>query len=175
MRKWGGGRRNGKQGLKEKVEVSMSTRYDENILRSFRRITRAIDIYSRQLANEYQLTGPQLVCLQSLARSGPIAPSKLASAISLSHPTVTGILDRLERRNLVTRTRLPDDRRRVEVDLTEEGRKLAEKAPLPLHERFAARFTQLSEEEQAKIDEVLNHVVEMMETDKSEDGPAAAS
>jgi DNA-binding MarR family transcriptional regulator len=141
----------------------MTTPYDENILWSLRRITRAIDVYSRKLASDYHLTGPQLVCLQSLARSGPIAPSKLADSICLSHPTVTGILDRLEQRNLIFRTRLTSDRRRVDVDLTPEGKKVATIAPTPLQERFAMRFTDLPHDDQAKIDEVLRQVVEMME------------
>lgn len=151
----------------------MNTPYDENILRSLRRITRALDVYSRKLASEYRLTGPQLVCLQALARSGPTAPSKLAAAVSLSQPTVTGILDRLEQRGLVVRTRLTTDRRRVEVELTEKGMAVADSSPFPLHERFACRFQQLPNQDQAKIDQVLEQVVDMMESDKWDEASSA--
>lgn len=153
----------------------MTTPYDESILRSLRKITRAIDVYSRRLASRYRLTGPQLVCIRHLAASGPIAPSTLATAVSLSHPTVTGILDRLERRELVTRTRLKSDKRRVVVELTEEGLQLAAAAPMPLHQRFARRLSSLSRDEQVRIDRVLRDVVEMMEADEIDAVPLLSS
>jgi DNA-binding MarR family transcriptional regulator len=142
---------------------------------SLRKITRAIDLNSRQLAANFQLTGPQLICLREISRSGSIAPSALASTISLSHPTVTGILDRLEKRELCVRIRQTDDRRRVLIELTEEGKRLAEIAPAPLHQRFADRLTNLTSEEQARIDQVLSLVVEMMETEVLEVDPEFAT
>jgi DNA-binding MarR family transcriptional regulator len=155
--------------------VVVTTPYDESILRSLRKITRAIDVYSRRLASRFRLTGPQLVCIRHLAASGPIAPSTLAAAVSLSHPTVTGILDRLERRELITRTRLKSDKRRVLVELTHEGMQLASASPTPLHQRFAKRLSTLPREEQAKIDAVLRNVVEMMEAEDIEMQPFSSA
>lgn len=153
----------------------MVSPHDESILRSLRRITRAIDVHSRQLASKFKLTGPQLVCIRQLAKSGPMAPSVLAAEVSLSHPTVTGILDRLEKREIVTRTRLTSDKRRVDVELTETGKELAESAPMPLHQIFAQRLSALPEEEQTKIDVVLKQVVEMMEAKEYDVAPMLAT
>ncbi|MEV7617914.1 MarR family transcriptional regulator [Streptomyces sp. NPDC089799] len=50
------------------------------------------------------------------------APSELAAELLLSPAGVTGRLDTLENSGLVRRLRAADDRRRVDVELTEEGR-----------------------------------------------------
>ena len=93
----------------------------EEILRALRRILRAVDRHGRRLAQRHRLTGPQLICLREIQRSGPLNPGQLARSVSLSPATVTGILDRLEGRALVTRRRRHRDKRQVLVQLTEAG------------------------------------------------------
>ena len=73
------------------------------VLISLRRIMRAVDLHSRSLNQRYGLTGPQLIILRELSRLGEISGSELARSVSLSLPTVTGILTRLEKRDLVSR------------------------------------------------------------------------
>lgn len=137
--------------------------HDERILGSLRRIIRAVDLYSRYLALRYSLTGPQLVCVRHLLKHGATAPGTLARRISLSPATVTGIVDRLEKRGLVTRERSREDKRKVEIALTDEGRTLAHQMPPPLHEAFSRRLNELPLEEQQEIDRVLEKIVGMME------------
>ncbi len=136
--------------------------YEESILRALRRITRALDLHSRQLAGSFGLTGPQLVCLRAVDALGPLTPSQLARHVDLSQATVTGIVDRLEASGLVTRARNVDDRRRVTVRLTEEGTELAKKAPSPLQDRFLAQLAELPDDEQAQLLSALTRVVSMM-------------
>lgn len=145
--------------------------YEEGILRSLRRITRAIDLYSRQLVGHFGLTGPQLVCLRVIEQAGALTPSQLAKLVDLSQATVTGIVDRLEAHKLVTRERNADDRRRVTVSLTEEGRNLVKKAPSPLHDRFLGRLKQLPDAQQDQISAILEQVVEMMGAEKLDAAP----
>jgi len=137
--------------------------YAESILRSLRRIIRAIDQHSRQLTQETRLTVPQLVCLRQLLSSGPSTPGDLARTVFLSQATVTGILDRLETRELIERHRSSPDRRRVIVSLTRAGRSLATEMPWPLQERFAERLAAMPVEGQRTIDSVLRQIVDMME------------
>lgn len=140
------------------------TSHEDRILDSLRRISRAVDLYSRYLALRHSLTGPQLVCVRHLLRHGAMPPGTLARRISLSPATVTGIIDRLEKRGLVTRARSTDDKRKVEIALTEAGRQLGAQMPPPLHEVFSRRLNALPADEQAEIDGVLARIVEMMET-----------
>ena len=145
--------------------------YDDRILGSLRRIIRAVDLYSRYLALRYSLTGPQLVCVRHLLRNGPTAPGTLARRISLSPATITGIVDRLEKRGLVTRERSTDDKRKVVIALTSQGRELVGQMPPPLHETVSRRLGELPVEEQEEIDRVLMKIVTMMEAQEFATSP----
>lgn len=136
---------------------------EDRILRLMRRISRAADVHSRQLSVREGLTGPQLVCLRELRSAGRSTPSELARRVSLSQPTITGILDRLEARGLVARERNPEDKRRVHVWLTERGLEAVSVAPQPLHARLARRLGAIPFKEQTRIERALERIVEMME------------
>ena len=139
--------------------------YEDSILRSLRRIVRAIDLHSRFLESEYGLTGPQLVCLRVIDRDGPMSPTELAKQVDLSQGTVTGIVDRLVRRQYVSRRRTTKDRRRVVLGSLPAGRDLLASAPSPLQARFASRLEQLPVENQGVIAMMLEQIVGMMDAD----------
>lgn len=147
---------------------------DENILRSIRRIIRATDLHSRRLASEHRLTTPQLLCMRLLVQEGPLTPGAVAKEMYLSQATVTGILDRLEKRGLVERRRDQADRRKVSLHLTPQGKSAVKQAPLPLHERFASRLEALSADERDEIDRVLAKVVDLMEAQEVDAAPLIA-
>ncbi|MCB9601798.1 MAG: MarR family transcriptional regulator [Sandaracinus sp.] len=149
----------------------MTSRFEESILVSLRRISRAVDLQSRQLAKAHELTGPQLVCLRHIQSNDGVTPKSLAAAVSLSQATVTGILDRLERRGLVSRVRSTIDKRVVHLAVTDTGRELVAEAPSPLSEAFRGRLAALPDGEQGMIDWVLRRVVEMMEATEVDASP----
>jgi DNA-binding MarR family transcriptional regulator len=135
--------------------------YEEQVLRSLRRIMQAVDLYSRRLISEHGLSTPQLVCLRRL-QWGPLPSGELAAQIHSSAATVCGILDRLEARGLVVRERQTDDKRRVLVQLTSAGRKIIRRTPAPLQESFLSKLRALPLGQQAEIDRVLNQLVTLM-------------
>lgn len=145
--------------------------HEESVLRSIRRITRAIDLYSRKLAASCDLTGPQLACLRELARMGPIPTTQLAARMHLSPATVTGILDRLEQGGLVDRQRQSVDKRLVIVGLTASGRDTLLRAPPLLQDGFTQRFRALSAGNQAQLDRALQEIVSMLEADDLDASP----
>lgn len=149
----------------------MGNELEEEILIALRRITRAIDIHSRFLANTFGLTGPQLVCLRVLGRHGSLTPSEVAKHVALSQATVTGIIDRLASRQLLTRERSETDRRNVTVSITEAGRALLADAPSALQEKFATRLSTLATDEQERIRATLNKIVNMMDGQDLEAAP----
>jgi DNA-binding MarR family transcriptional regulator len=151
------------------------SRYEEPILRSLRRMTRAIDLHSRRLATQHRLTGPQLVCLRAIVEGTPITPSALAREVSLSQATITGIVDRLVKRDLVERRRDDADRRRVLLAPTPAGQQTAANAPSPLQDTFAANLARLDEGDQREIADVLERVVRMMEAEDLDAAPLLAT
>lgn len=148
---------------------------ERSIVRSLRRIIRAVGLYSRELMRRKNLTAPQLATLRRLDRKGPLSAGELARGIAVSQATVTGIVDRLEQKELVTRSRDAQDRRRVLIDLTEPAKALVADSPPPLHERFMLRLAETSSAERDEIDRVLRAIVQMMEAEMVEAAPVLAA
>lgn len=82
------------------------------------------------------LTLPQYRLLGFLAR-GPAAAARLADRLTVSRPTLTGVVDGLVAQGLVARTRDDTDRRRVHHALTLAGRAALENADRIVDERLA--------------------------------------
>jgi DNA-binding MarR family transcriptional regulator len=144
---------------------------DDRVIASLRRIVRAIDLHSHHLVERHGVTGPQLITLQELARLGSVPVGVLARNVHVSHPTMTGILDRLERRGLVSRTRDKEDRRRMTATPTAEGLKLLDSAPSPLQDRFRSEFSKLEEWEQTHMLATLQRIAAMMDAEELEAAP----
>lgn len=144
------------------------------MLKSLRRIIRAVDLYSRRLMAQHGLSGPQLLALTRLGK-GAMLSGALARELSLSPATVTGILDRLESRGLVERKRQIDDKRTVVVSLTPAGRALLDRAPPPLQEGFVRQLRALPESEQAQISATLERIVSMMAAEDIDAAPMLAA
>ena len=140
----------------------------KDIFMDLRRIMRAMDVHSRQLAGSHGLTGPQMLCLREIATRGSLTTGALALAVALSPATLTGILDRLEVRGLVSRERRPEDKRRVLVSLTAVGRQMSQELPSPLQDRFGERLTELSIDDQTAIRLALRNIAKMMDADEIE-------
>jgi DNA-binding MarR family transcriptional regulator len=76
-----------------------------------------------RLWQESEVTLTQLLVLRVL-RQGPLTARRLGDEVGLSPTSMTRLVDRLEKRGLVTRRRESDDRRFVEVHLEPAGERL---------------------------------------------------
>ena len=135
----------------------------ELVVTALRRIIRSIDMHSRFLVSNYGLTGPQLMVLRELSQAEGMSIGELTKAIHLSQATVTGILDRLEGRQMVHRQRSDRDKRRVILSLTPRSHEILSLAPPPIQENFTFEFGKLADWEQTQILSSLQRVVGMLE------------
>ena len=147
----------------------------DSVLVALRRIIRSIDIHSKKLVKQFGLTGPQLILLQAIFRSRGITASELAREISLSQATVTGILDRMEKRELIIRRRSENDRRRILVKTSPAGEKLLEAAPPLMQESFTEQFNDLEQWEQHMILSSLQRLVTLMDARQVDAAPILAT
>jgi DNA-binding MarR family transcriptional regulator len=125
-------------------------------------VARKLREIQRLTVSESNLTPPQFQTLRWLwARDGQ--PFKdLADANGCTRPTMTGIVDTLEKNGLVSRQPNPDDRRSLLVTLTKKGKDLEDSMP-DLDRIYASCCTGLSVEEYqqlglllGKLDSTLN-------------------
>jgi DNA-binding MarR family transcriptional regulator len=69
------------------------------------------------------LSAAQFIIIASLAKAeGPMSASDLCKGISYDAGAMTRMLDRLESKGLIRRTRSAEDRRLMHLELTDEGR-----------------------------------------------------
>jgi DNA-binding MarR family transcriptional regulator len=91
-----------------------------------RRIKRMLD----ETLEEHGLTSGEWHALGRLSRApkGRISAGELATKVELSSAAMTNRLDRLEKAGLVRRIPDENDRRSVQIEVTDEGRKVYERA-----------------------------------------------
>ena len=143
----------------------------DEVLTNLRRVIRATDLHSRQLSKKSGLTAPQLLVMVTIQKHPEYTISEIAKEISLSQATVTTIVDRLEKRELLHRVRSDVDRRRVHPQLTESGKKLIAAAPTALQDSFVEQFEQLEDWEQAYLVAALKRVAQMMDAERIDASP----
>jgi DNA-binding MarR family transcriptional regulator len=142
-----------------------------DLLKSLRQITQAIDLYSKHLFKESGLTSPQLLVLQAVCVRGREKPSEIARAVNLSQGTITSIVDRLERAGLVDRERGADDKRVIEVVVTDAGRERLADAPEPLQQNFLEAFGALEDWEKSLLVSSVQRIASMMQADTLDAAP----
>jgi DNA-binding MarR family transcriptional regulator len=93
------------------------------------RITKKFEKLQRKIIQKDNLTTAQYSILQQLWKTDAIHFKSLANACCCSQSTVTGIVDTMEKKDIVFRKKNPEDRRSVLVLLTEKGKALENETP----------------------------------------------
>jgi DNA-binding MarR family transcriptional regulator len=97
-------------------------------------------------------------CYTLLRVGGTLTPGEIADSLCLSTGSVTGVIDRLESRGLVERTRHPQDRRKVAVRLLEGADAVAAASSPGMREAMTALHEGYSVEELRVITDWLDRV-----------------
>jgi DNA-binding MarR family transcriptional regulator len=106
------------------------------------------------------LTVGQLRLLARLSEHGPTSMSQIGEWLHIGLPAVTGSVERLERHGLVERRHRADDRRVVEVHLTERARELLDHLTGIRQERMRQALRVLTTEELLDLGRILHAIVE---------------
>jgi DNA-binding MarR family transcriptional regulator len=122
------------------------------LARNLRKETEALGVTSHQ------------VTLLWLVRSQPgLSLRELAEEEGISAPSLSGHVDRLEAAVLLRRVRSSDDRRRVGLELTREGRTLLKRVRARRTTWLAERLEGLSDEERERIEQALPALYALLE------------
>ncbi|PWB73863.1 hypothetical protein C3F09_04670 [candidate division GN15 bacterium] len=102
----------------------------EEIVNSVRLLQGVAQKQSREFVRQHKITGQQLGALRMVALSPGVSLGDLSERMFLHISSVSGIIDRLEKRGYVTRDRNGGDRRVVHLNVTEQGRRVIRRTPL---------------------------------------------
>lgn len=111
-----------------------------------------------------QFAKSDLVALFLLHRRGQATMSQLAMDLGAPLSTVTGLVNRLARRELVTRQRDPGDRRAIVVELTPQGRVIAGHLQTALQGLFARIQSSLTPDELTQLINLVQKVLRAMQS-----------
>jgi DNA-binding MarR family transcriptional regulator len=123
---------------------------------------------SRELRREARAEGvspEQVSLLVSIKYSPGVGVRELAARERVSPPAMTKHVDRLERDGLVTRTPSTDDRRRVGLNLTYEGRRVLRRVRSRRTAWLASRLTELDEDERAAVEAAVAPLMRLLPDD----------
>lgn len=112
-------------------------------------------MFHSSLAALQGLSATETKAIDVLDRQGPLTAGELAARTGLAPPSVTGLINRLERKGFARRIEDPKDRRRVRVEPCPAG--MARLVPL-----FADLHTQINELYAEFTDEQLQTILRFM-------------
>lgn len=137
-------------------------------MQNLRRVVKALQEYSSSVEKQFGITGPQLWALWELNRRGPMSLKALAERMHLDPSTVTGVVDRLQKKGLVSREADPADRRRVVLDLTPGGAMTVKSAPHPAQGQLIHALSVMDAGQVEQLNRTLQLMASVMEADKLE-------
>jgi len=108
------------------------------------------------------LTAPRLSALSVIVFRGPLTLSQLAAAEQVRPPTITRLVQELERARLVVRLPDPADRRITRVRATARGRRLLQAGRSRRVERLARDLARISQADRALLERAAQLLEEML-------------
>ena len=104
------------------------------------------------------ITQAQIFTIMTLTEKSPVRLSELSKRMNISGPTVTGLVDRLERSGLVKRIPDKGDRRAINVDLTTKGKNIARKLRSTLKRKWKGLLITLPKKDQENYARILRKI-----------------
>lgn len=144
-----------------------------DILIKIRKIVRSINLESKKIQKEYGVSIPQALTLNFLYNSPNYQASQgdIRKFLNLNSSTVTGIINRLEKKAYVARLPKSGDKRIVTIALTSSGDRLLKKLPPLLHEQLSDKLKQLDADKFHLLEESLNLLVDLLDINNIEASP----
>lgn len=130
------------------------TKTEERALNTYIKLSRAAEAVGQRInehLRQYDLTISQFGALEALYFLGPQQPGQLGTKILKSSGNMTLVIENLVKRGLVARQRREDDRRCIDIHLTEAGTALIESIFPPHVAGVVDAFAALTAAEQEQL------------------------
>jgi DNA-binding MarR family transcriptional regulator len=143
--------------------------YEENemlikdIVSAIRKFVRAVSLDTFKMSRQYGLTGPQSAILSTLFKEGPLSSASLSRRLYVTPSNITGIIDRLESKGFVERTKKKGDRRIALIELTESGSELSSGLPDPIEKKLISELADLETEHVRILALVMNQILNLID------------
>jgi MarR family transcriptional regulator, organic hydroperoxide resistance regulator len=129
----------------------------------FRTLIKAITQEWNKRGGDFNLSFPQFKMLHMLNATGTHTVSQLAEALGITSAAITGITDRLVTEGFVNRERGENDRRVVNISITDQGREIISQVTERQKEMLEGIFDQLHEEDLQHLRRIFGVVLANIE------------
>ncbi len=128
-------------------------------LKKLRIVIRAAQRHSAWIEKQCGVAGAQLWLMQELDELPGLRVGEIADRMAIHQTTVSNLLDTLEKRGLVVKTRDPLDQRVVRLSLSNDGKNLLDQAPKPARGLLPEALRQMKPEQLALLDHGLQELL----------------
>lgn len=135
---------------------------EQAITKQLRILFRAVQAHSKTVEKMCGLSSAQLWMLHEVSLSHGIKVSELATALSIHRSTSSNMLDKLEKKNLISRDRSKSDQRSVHIYITQQGKELLAKAPFPPQGQLSNTLTKLTGEQVTNLETSLQVFIDTL-------------
>lgn len=110
---------------------------------------------------QHALTEQQWRVMRALDADGSSDAGHLADTTCILPPSLTGVLDRMERDGLIVRRRLPEDQRKVMVDLTDNSKVMVARMHCLIEDQYRLIEARLGQSDLSTLYTLLDRVAAM--------------
>ena len=132
-----------------------------NLPRLLLQAREAVMAHTRPSLRKHALSDQQWRVLRVLGEQGTVDTGQVAREAFILGPSLTGVLARMERDGLVSRTRDPADQRRSVVQATARGRALVRRLSTSIEAHYAGMEDALGKERLADLYALLDAVIRL--------------
>jgi len=133
---------------------------EERIFITLLKVADALGQEAEQLTHTAELTGTQYNVLRILRGAGPegLPCGGIGDRMITHDPDITRLLDRMEKRGLITRERQKDDRRVVKTRITPHGLGLLKPLDPPMRDLHKRQFRHMAGARLKTLCELLEEI-----------------
>ena len=139
----------------------------KRLVGSIRRFYRVVQHDGSKESKQMGLTSAQSHVLRTLYYMGPLSSVDLSRNLYVTASNMTGLIDRLEKKELVDRIRKEGDRRVTLITLTPSGLSVAQSLPDPLETKLIAGLGHMPAEQVSQLNESMEHILSLINVEKN--------
>lgn len=132
------------------------------IERYLRKVDWIIRKKGREILNDINITDPQFIALQHLINDQELTIGELSQKMSLACSTITDLIDRMEKSELVIRERDEQDKRVVRLKAQPKGHDIVRQVLEKRREYLSEKLSGLSEKDKDFLLKGLKYLYEVM-------------
>lgn len=133
-----------------------------NIEKYLRKVDYIIRRKGREILNDFNITVPQFSALQILINNGDMTIGELSQKMALACSTITDLIDRMEKSELVIRKKDDKDKRVVRIEVLPKGFDILNRVLDKRREFLGSKLKDFSDKDKMELNRGLESLYEAM-------------